>query len=161
MTPQQALERLQARCSRSEMCSGQVRKKLQEWSRKNVLAGKEPFPDNVIASILESLVKERYVDDARFAGAYVRDKARFSKWGKGKISYSLRMLGVSGDIISAAIEENGDLFAGDVLEQLLRKKWGQLKKEEPVEAKRAKVLRFALGRGYGYGQIMPIINRLF
>ena len=161
MTPQQALERLQARCSRSEMCSGQVRKKLQEWSRKNVLAGKEPFPDNVIASILESLVKERNLDYAPFSGAYVRDKARFSKWGKGKISYSLRMLGVSGDIISAAIEENGDLFAGDVLEQLLRKKWGQLKKEEPVEAKRAKVLRFALGRGYGYGQIMPIINRLF
>lgn len=160
MTPQQALERLKARCSKGEMCSGQVRKKLQEWSLKNVQAGKDSFPDNEIASILEILIREKYVDDARFAEAYVRDKARFSRWGRNKISYNLRMMGLPSGIISSAMENNMELFSDDVLEQLVRRKWDSLKAGDSLEAKRAKVLRFALGRGFGYDQILPVIKRL-
>lgn len=160
MTPQQALERLQMRCSKVELCSGQVRKKLQEWSMKNVQAGKEPFPDSEISRILNALIEERYVDDARFADAYVRDKARFSKWGKAKISYNLRQMGMHADVVSGALERNVELFSADMLEQLLQKKWAGLKEGDSVEAKRAKVLRFALGRGFDYGQIIPIIKRL-
>ena len=160
MTPQKALERLQLRCSRVELCCGQVRKKLQEWSVKNVKEGKEPFPDSVIDSIIEQLVKERYVDDSRFAEAYVRDKARFSKWGKVKISYNLRVLGVPDDIVRSALENNSACFAAEFLEDLLRKRWDMLPESDSLERKRSKILRFALGRGFGYDQIIPIIKML-
>ena len=78
MTPQQALTRLQAQCSRSEMCSGQVRRRLLRWSVAQQQKGLPGFSDHQVEEIVEALIKERFVDDARFAGAYVRDKARFA-----------------------------------------------------------------------------------
>ena len=78
MTPEQALARLQRQCSKAEYCCGQVRKKLQRWSLGNAAAGKASFTSAQIESIVEALQKEKFVDDARFANAYVRDKARFS-----------------------------------------------------------------------------------
>ena len=111
-------------------------------------------------SIVNSLVEEKYVDDCRFAGAYVRDKARFSKWGKVKIAYNLKMLGIAKEIVAGALEENAELFSGELLEQLIVKKWNSLGEKFPIAAKREKVLRFALGRGFSYDQILPVIKRL-
>ena len=108
----------------------------------------------------EARLEEKYVDDCRFAGAYVRDKARFSKWGKVKIAYNLKMLGVGKEIVSRVLEENADLFSDELLEQLVVKKWNSLGEKVAPAAKREKVLRFALGRGFGYDQILPVIKRL-
>ncbi len=160
MTPEKALERLQVLCSKREICSGQARKKLQEWSMKNVREGKEPFPDSVVSEMICRLVDDRFVDDARFAEAYVRDKARFAEWGKVKIAHNLRVLGVSEGVVRGALENNGELFSGEHLEKLLRKKWNLLREGDSVEKKREKLLRFALGRGFGYDQIIPLLKRL-
>lgn len=160
MTPQQALARLQGQCSKAEHCTGQVRKKLLNWSEKNRIAGKGQFSDSEMDSIVNSLVEEKYVDDCRFAGAYVRDKARFSKWGKVKIAYNLKMLGIAKEIVAGALEENAELFSGELLEQLIVKKWNSLGEKFPFAAKREKVLRFALGRGFSYDQILPVIKML-
>lgn len=160
MTPEKALERLQVLCSKKEVCSGQVRKKLQEWSMKNVRDGKDPFPDNAVSAIICRLVEDKFVDDARFAEAYVRDKARFSKWGKVKISYNLRALGISGEVVHCALENNSGLFSEEQLEALLKKKWSMLHNGDAPEKKKEKLLRFALGRGFGYDQIIPVLKRL-
>lgn len=148
------------RCSKGELCSGQVIRKLQEWSMKNVKEGKEPFADDIIEVILNTLLSGKYVDDARFAEAYVRDKARFSKWGKVKISYNLRAMGVDSELVRSALENNVELFSDESLEELLRKKWNMLRDSDTVEKKREKLLKFALGRGFGYDQIIPLIKRL-
>lgn len=160
MTPQQALERLRAQCSRAEYSTGQVRRKLALWSGRNALAGKEPFPQEEISGIVDSLVKDRFVDDARFADAYVRDKARFMKWGAVKISYNLRGLGVGEEIVRRALAENSSIFGDDMLEELLEKKWRQMKEGEPLEKRREKLLRFALGRGFEYDRIIRAIKDL-
>lgn len=160
MTPQQALARLQGQCSKTEHCTGQVRKRLLVWSERNRVVGKEPFSDAQIESVMNSLLEEKYVDDTRFARAYVRDKARFSKWGRVKIAYNLKMLGVSKEIVGKALEENADLFSDELLEELVIKKWNSLGDKVAPAAKKEKVLRFALGRGFGYDQILPIIKRL-
>ena len=123
MTPQQALARLQGQCSKAEYCTGQIRKKLLVWSERNRVVGKEPFSDAQIESVVNALLEEKYVDDCRFAGAYVRDKARFAKWGKVKIAYNLKMLGIGKEIVSMVMEENADLFSDELLEQLIVKKW--------------------------------------
>ncbi len=151
---------MQGQCSRAEYCSGQIRKKLMEWSERNRVVGKEPFSAAQIESVLSALVEENYVDDRRFAHAYVRDKARFAKWGRVKIVYNLGLLGVDKEIVNSAIEENGLLFSNELLEQIVLKKWESLGDKLTIAAKREKVLRFALGRGFGYDQILPIIKRL-
>ena len=160
MTPQQALARLQGQCSKTEYCTGQIRKKLLRWSERNSVVGKEPFSELQIESVVNALLEEKYVDDSRFAGAYIRDKARFAKWGKVKIAYNLKMLGIGQEIVAAALEENAGLFSDELLEQLVVKKWNSLGEKITLAAKREKALRFALGRGFGYDQILPIIKRL-
>ena len=98
------------------------------------------------------------MDDARFAGAYVRDKARFSKWGAVKIAYNLKRLGVGPAAVKAALHENSSLFGDDLLLDTMRKKWKSFKEDEPLAKKREKLVRFALQRGFDYGQIMKLIN---
>ena len=160
MTPQQALARLQGQCSKAEYCSGQIRKKLQTWSEKNRIVGKEPFTVEQIESVVEALQDGKYVDDCRFAGAYARDKARFAKWGKVKIAYNLKMLGIEKEIVVRVLEENADLFSDELLEQIIKRKWNSLGDKVAPAAKKEKVLRFALGRGFAYDQILPVIKRL-
>ena len=158
MTPEQALARLQAQCSRSEMCCGQVRKRLRRWSVAQQQKGMPGFSDSQMEGIVESLVKDRFVDDARFAGAYVRDKSRFSGWGDVKIAYNLKGLGVEESVVKKAIAENMGSFPPDRLKETLQKKWNSLKCGLTLQQKREKVLRFALGRGFRWEQIMDIIK---
>lgn len=158
MTPQQALARLQGQCSRAEYCCSQVRQKLSRWRNASLAKGMPSFTEEEAEDILRSLVEEKYVDDARFAGAYVRDKAHFSRWGEVKITYNLRKLGIPSSLIRAALEENQELFGEEALLALLQKRWNTMKESDSLEVKRQKLLRFALGRGYGYGQIMDAIK---
>lgn len=123
-----------------------------------------------IPYILHLLEKERFIDDRRFAGAYVRDKLRFNGWGKNKISYMLRSLGVEEDIIREALVENyreADIRkepdcpdAGEVLRKLVENKWKSLKKSEPLQNRKMKVLRFAVGRGFEYSRILEILQEI-
>ena len=158
MTPGQALARLQGQCSKAEHCCSQIRKRLLGWSLKEVACGRPGFSDVEIERIISSLVEDRFVDDARFADAYVRDKARFSKWGAVKIAYNLKRLGVDPSVIKAALRENSSFFGEEMLVELMQKKWKGLKAEEPLARKREKLVRFALQRGFDYGQIMKVIN---
>ncbi len=158
MTPEQALARLQGQCSKAEYCCGQIRRRLLGWSHREIACGKPGFSEEEIERIISSLVEERFVDDARFADAYVRDKARFSKWGAVKIAYNLKRLGVGSAVIDVALQENSSFFGDEMLIDLLQKKWKSLKVGEPVSRKREKLVRFALQRGFDYGQIMKVIN---
>lgn len=158
MTPQQALARLQEQCSKCEYSTGQIRGKLKLWNLKEQRAGRTGFTPEEMEGIVSSLLKERFVDDSRFANAYVRDKIRFAKWGPSKISYNLKKLGVDPYVIKCALDENAVLLDDGLLQDLLIKKWNSLKQDEPLQTKRMKLLRFALGRGFGYEQIMDIVK---
>ena len=126
----------------------------------NVAAGKLPFTAEEMEKIVESLQKDKFVDDARFANAYVRDKARFSKWGKVKVAYNLKALGVDASIVNEALSCNASLFEGDTLIKLLEVKCRSLDKVATVEKKREKLLRFALGRGFGYGAAKEAVDKV-
>lgn len=156
MTREQELARLQMQCSRSEYCTGQVREKLR---RRSVDRG---LDEADIEWIITSLLTDRFVDDSRFSAAYVRDKFRLNGWGRRKIEYQLRKLGVSAAVLETAIRENygKENTGADVLGNLVKRKWNSLKKEEPVAAKRLKVLRFAAGRGFEYEDIMQALRGL-
>lgn len=160
MTPEQALARLQQQCSRSEHSTGQVRSRLKCWDVKERMQGRPGFSAIQMDDIVASLVKERFVDDSRFAGAYVRDKARFAKWGPAKIKYNLKMLGVEEGVIKDALEENGEMFVQDALRELAVRKWKSMKEETDVYMKRAKLVRFLVGRGFSYSQIMEFMKDL-
>ncbi len=155
MHKERILNRLIILCGRREMCCRQVRDKLDEAVYSGKLTAKE------VEEVVQVLVKEGFVDDRRFAGAFVRDKYRLSGWGKRKIEARLKYYCLSPDIISAAMAENYGTDEGkdcDLLEKLVERKLNSLRKDEDVEKKKIKALRFALGRGFDYADIIKILK---
>ena len=110
LKPEVALMRLEALCARSEQCEGEIRRKLRLWQ-----IGEEDAD-----TIVRSLRRRRFVDDSRYAGAFVRDKYRFARWGRRKIELALRQKRVDADIIAEALEEiDEDEVYGKSLRQLI------------------------------------------
>lgn len=81
-------------CSRSEQCEYDIRQKVIKAGILNQDADE----------ILNFLKREKFIDDARFATAYARDKVRFSGWGRHKIRLMLTAKRISADIISQALD---------------------------------------------------------
>lgn len=112
---------------------------------------------NAAEQVVQALVDEKYVDDLRYASAFARDKASLAGWGEVKIRYMLGTKGISKDIINMALEEIDAGKAQSRLEKLLETKYRTLKDDPQC---RLKMLRFALGRGYGYDEVTDVVERL-
>lgn len=76
----------------------------KELRRK--LAAKE-FDRETIATTIERLTREKWIDDARFAGAFVRTRMQ-KRIGHMRIRRELIAAGVADDIIDDAIRGNVD-----------------------------------------------------
>lgn len=142
------LDKLRRLCSRREYCTSDILKKASE-----ALDGDH----NRAEEVLQVLVSERYVDDLRYASAYARDKASISGWGEVKIKYMLSAKGIAKDVITRALEEIDEGKAESRLEKLLENKWKSLK-DDPQG--KMKLIRFALGRGYGYEDISSLLGKV-
>lgn len=141
-------DKMRRMCSRREYCVADIRKKLLVQ-----LDGNAAEADEIIAMLLN----EKYVDDLRYASAYARDKASISGWGAVKIRYMLASKGVSADIIASALDEIDSGKAQARLDKLMETKFKTLRDDPQC---RMKMLRFALGRGYGYEEAASIVEAL-
>lgn len=160
MDKKRLISSLQASCAKREYCSGQIRQKIAKICSDGKYEGGKVLSADEISQILLLLQRDKFIDDERFACFYVRDKAKFNKWGRIKIALKLRQLGVGEGVIERAMAQNEQLFCGDGLVQLLQKKWDSLKAGESETVKKQKVLRFALSRGYRWGEIMAVLEKL-
>jgi regulatory protein len=107
--------------------------------------------------IIETLVGEKYIDEIRYSSAFARDKASIAGWGETRIRYMLSAKGIPRDIISLALEEIDEGKAAGRLEKLMENKFKSLKDDPQC---RMKMLRFALGRGYGYEEVSSVLDGL-
>ena len=142
------LNRIRALCSRREYCVADVLKKAADGLEGDRAAAQE---------VVDVLVKEKYVDDLRYASAFARDKSAIQGWGEVKIRYMLSAKGVPRDVIDKALEEIDQDKADSRLEKLLQNKLKSLKDDPQC---RLKLLRFALGRGYSYDEVNDVVNSL-
>jgi len=149
-TPSETLARLEALCSRSEQCSADIRIKLRRYG----------YPAQTIEQILASLVDNRYVDDSRFARAYVHDKYLFARWGRFKIRMGLRAKQIAADVTDAAIESEIDPATyRDLLRQLLHAKSRGM--DRPLSpADRQRLLRSVAARGYEPALILDLVREI-
>ncbi len=148
MDTARCLSRLQKLCSKAEYCRADMyRKALKD------LEGDEEAAQKVV----ETLVAEKYVDDARFASAFAREKASLQGWGPVKIRFQLRGKGVSDSVIAAALEEIEPEKADARLEKLLSAKARTLEGDPQF---RLKLLKFALSRGYEYNTVEAALKKI-
>lgn len=148
MEEKKVLERLQRQCSKAEYCSSDVRRKALKATEGDAEAA---------SRIVEALVRERFVDDGRYAAAFSREKSSLQGWGAVKIRFMLRSKGIPDEIISDALEEIDSGKAERKLDKLVSDK-ARLLDGDPQ--KRLKLLKFALGRGYSYDEVEKAIDRL-
>ena len=141
-------DRLRGLCSRREYCVTDVRQKALK-----ALEGDEA----AAARVVETLVAEKYVDDLRYASAFARDKASIQGWGEVKIRYMLSAKRISREVIDQALAEIDADRASSKLFKLLETKYKSLRDDPQC---RLKLLRFALGRGYGYDEASAVISQL-
>ena len=149
MTESQALHRLAAYCSRAERCESDISKKLLAW---------ELTADSCLR-IVTRLKTEKFLDETRYARAFVRDKSRFGKWGQIKIEFELRKKRIPERIIAEAILELNQETTASVLHDLLMKKNTTVKARDYYDRK-TKLIRFAASKGYALDDIIRNLDKI-
>lgn len=149
ITEEQALYRLSALCSKSEHCSGDMTTKLRQWG----------FDEQAQARILERLTAEKFVDDERYARAFIDDKLHANGWGPLKISQGLRQKQVDSTITGAALSEVGEEQWLSVLMPLLRQKWPTITAATDYD-RSMKLIKFAYSRGFDLDLIRKCIDSM-
>lgn len=107
--------------------------------------------------VVETLVKEKFIDELRYSSAFARDKASLAGWGETKIRYMLSARGISREVITLALGDIDCGKAADKLERLMANRYKSLKDDPQC---RMKMLRFALGRGYDYEEVSSVLDKL-
>lgn len=130
------LKRMAGLCAKSEQCSFDINTKLY----------KAGLPQEGRQEILDYLIVNRYIDDARFARSFASYKVRFSGWGKRKIRMALAAKRIDSELISNALETIDDNDYAEALRKVMEAK----KKDIDISDReqRAKLFRALLARGF-------------
>ena len=147
MTEQEAYLQLTALCAQAEHCQQEMRDKMRRWE----------LDETVQNRIVDRLIKERYVDDERYARAFVKDKIRYNKWGRRKVQQALWQKRIDADIQQRVLDEIEEKEYLDILRPLLKQKRKTTKAENDYELNR-KLVRFALSRGFDFSIIRQCMD---
>ena len=105
--------------------------------------------------IVEFLQDEGYINDERYCRSYVKSKLNLKKWGVNKIKLSLRTKGGDREIIDNIISEIDQDSYKEELANLLKNK--KINESDPYKRK-AKLVRYAVGKGYSYSLVMEVLG---
>lgn len=148
-TPEQALASLMRLCARAEKSSGDALRLMSGWGVQ---------PDDA-RKVLEKLLRERFIDDERYAAAYVREKSGLNGWGTHKIRRMLVSKGVARAVIDSALAAVDKGVSAERLREMLGRKMRAVKTGDKYEL-RGKLLRYGLGLGYDYEQVQDAVEQL-
>lgn len=149
ISEKEALSRMMRICSKKEYSTFDIKQKLYKLQLTSIEI------DNIISKLTEN----KFISDERYTRSYISDKLRFSKWGIVKIRHHLNQKQISNSIIKNALEE---IEIGSITEHLMpiiEQKMKSVKGNTEYE-KRAKVIRFALGRGFEMPDIIKCIDKI-
>ncbi|MCR4614041.1 MAG: RecX family transcriptional regulator [Bacteroidaceae bacterium] len=149
LTEEQAFTRLARLCSTTEYCRYDMRRKMAAWL----------LPEGAEERVLKRLEQERYIDEVRYAHAYVRDKSRHNRWGAKRIELELRRRGITDETIQDALTEITEEQSDETLEGLLRTKLKTVKGKSDYDVF-LKLLRFSVGRGFPQDQAHRCLKRI-
>ncbi|MBP3229019.1 MAG: RecX family transcriptional regulator [Bacteroidaceae bacterium] len=138
LTAEQALNRAAAKCAAQECCVSDIVAACLRWGL--VLDEAE--------SVAARLEAEGYIDENRYARAFVHDKVAYDHWGRVKIRAALRQKGISDSDIRAALDTVDEEQYEANLCAFLKAKSKSLPAETDERKGREKVAAAALRRGY-------------
>jgi len=146
-TAEEAYRRLTALCARSEHCQHDMLVKMRQWG----------MDEADQAEVMERLVAGRYVDDARYAAAFVRDKVVYNHWGRRKVEQALWLKHIDENVALEALDAIPDNDYVETLRPLLAQKRRSTTARNDYELN-MKLMKWAMGRGFTMDVIRQCLN---
>ena len=134
-------------CAYQERAQQEVRNKLYELG---------VWP-SVIERIISELIADNFLNEERFAKAYVKGKFNQKGWGKIKIKQGLKLKNIPLVLIKKALNEIADDDYLLTLQKLLNKKDATLKEKDPFKRK-YKLQQYAMGRGFESDLVAKVLK---
>lgn len=148
-TPDEALAALMRLCARAEKSESDARRLMRGWG----------VAESDARQVLAKLVRDRFIDDGRYAEAFVREKLRLSGWGAYKIRTALQRKGIRKELIDAALAQADGTDMGERLTQMLARKARTAKAATPYDLK-TKLIRYGLSLGYEYETVIEAVSAM-
>jgi regulatory protein len=144
-----ALNKAMALCAKSEFCSGDIKIKLESWG----------LTSSDAKSVISTLIKENFINDKRYAEAFVKDKYRHNKWGKVKIASHLKAKNIESELISSALATLDDNQYRQMIRDTINSHRKFVKAKNQYDLK-GKLLRFGLSKGFESHMLYDILNEI-
>lgn len=139
---------MEARCAAAEHCTCEIRQSLLRLGLTAADAD----------AVVDKLVDTGFVDDSRFARAFVRDRYRFSAWGIHKLRAALIAKRIPSPIIADALEAIDRREYIRTAFRAIAARLRQLPPDMEPRLKRQRLMRHAASRGYEMTLIVKILD---
>ncbi len=149
VTKEEAFQKAAKLCSSKEKCRSEIERKLREWQMQ----------EGELSDIIDKLESENYIDEQRFADAFVSDKFKLNKWGKIKIHFALKERNIADHIILKAISNINPKDYQNTIENELISKKKQLKGLDIYQLK-SKLIRFGQSKGFENDIVFTTVSEL-
>lgn len=144
-----ALTKAEHFCAYQERAQQEVRDKLYDWGL---------WPD-AVENIIVQLIAGNFLNEERFAKAYVQGKFKQKSWGRIKIKQGLKLKKIPDGLLKKALLTiDGNEYL-DMLSKVLQKKAALLNEKDPYR-RRYKLQQYAMSRGYESDLIADILKEL-
>lgn len=148
-TAELALASLMRLCARAERSSGDAMRLMATWM----------VPEGDRQGVLQRLIKDRFIDDSRYAEAFVREKSNLSAWGEYKIRATLRRKGIADEIINSALQQMPTEQNIERLTERLKRKMRTIKYDTTYQLK-TKLIRHALSLGFTMDDVLKCVEEV-
>ncbi len=150
VTPEQVLDKTAKYCAYQERCVKDVSEKLKTFE----------ISEKDRKEILNYLIDNRFVNDKRFAYAFVRGKINQSGWGLNKIRFHLMQKDIDKTIIDEALQAFDEEVYRQRLVEILQTKAKSVKAANDFEKNR-KLAAFAMQKGFEAGLVWEVLKEGF
>jgi len=131
------LKKLASYCSKKEVCVFDIMQKLASTQ----------LNEDEKVSIINFLIKEKFIDEKRYAESFVNEKLNINGWGRIKIAEALKLKNIDENIINLAIRNIDMNYYIDIIKKAALKKINALINDD-IEIKRNKVIQFLISKGF-------------
>ena len=149
-TVDEALKRMEHYCSYQERCHKEVVQKLYSMYM---------IPE-AIDHIVVKLMQDNFLNEERYAKAFVSGKFRIKKWGKQRLTRELKQKDIGKTLINMALQTITDEEYLDTFHALAEKK-SETIRETNVLKKKKKLADYLFYRGWESHLVYDKVNELY
>lgn len=128
-----------------------ARRQRSEWELRDYLKHKD-YDEETITITINRLKKVGYIDDQKFADAWVSNRRLLKPTSRRRLQMELRQKRVSDDIITRVLTEN-ETDELTVLAELIARKRRQTRYQDPT-----KLMQYLVRQGYNYSDIKTVLD---